>query len=156
MPPHRLEASRDRGHRDTTSVVIATSLAAGWMEGFQRPLPVLLLPPGLVEAVGRGGWAHAAMVARGALAGLWWRLGPLVSADTLGLPWLAPLAAYRLLGLPMDALSGQVVELTDVLGADSRRLADHPTGRWDEIAADCGYVPGPPLGPDRGTHARVR
>jgi hypothetical protein len=31
--------------------------------------------------------AHAAMVARGALAGLWWRLGPLVSADTLGLPW---------------------------------------------------------------------
>ena len=70
------------------------------MEGFQRPEPVPLLPPGLVEAVGRGGWAHAAMVARGALAGLWWRLGPLVSADTLGWPWLAPLAAYRLLGCP--------------------------------------------------------
>jgi AraC-like DNA-binding protein len=37
---------------------------------------------------------------------------------------LAPLGAYRLLGMPMDALSGNVVDLTDVLGAGSRRLAD--------------------------------
>jgi AraC-like DNA-binding protein len=37
---------------------------------------------------------------------------------------LAPLGAYRLLGMPMDDLSGQVVDLTDVLGAGSRRLAD--------------------------------
>ena len=38
--------------------------------------------------------------------------------------WLTPLGAYRLLGVPMDALSGQVVDLTDVLGAGIRRLAD--------------------------------
>ena len=37
---------------------------------------------------------------------------------------LAPLGAYRLLGPPTDALSGQVMDLTDVLGAGSRRLAD--------------------------------
>jgi AraC-like DNA-binding protein len=37
---------------------------------------------------------------------------------------LAPLGAYRLLGMPMDALSGQLVDLTEVLGAGSRRLAD--------------------------------
>jgi AraC-like DNA-binding protein len=37
---------------------------------------------------------------------------------------LAPLGAYRLLGMPMDALTGQLVDLTDVLGAGSRRLAD--------------------------------
>jgi AraC-like DNA-binding protein len=37
---------------------------------------------------------------------------------------LAPLGAYRLLGLPMDALTGQLVDLTDVLGTGSRRLAD--------------------------------
>jgi AraC-like DNA-binding protein len=48
--------------------------------------------------------------------------------------WLAPLGAYRLLGLPMDALSGQVVDLTDVLGAGSRRLADQirETPCWQE------------------------
>jgi hypothetical protein len=45
--------------------------------------------------------------------------------------WLAPLGAYRLLGLPMDALSGQVVELTDVLGADSRRLITRFTQQVD-------------------------
>ena len=39
--------------------------------------------------------------------------------------WLTPLGAYRLLGgVPMDALSGQVVDLADVLGAGLRRLAD--------------------------------
>lgn len=32
--------------------------------------------------------------------------------------WLAPLGAYRLLGLPMDELSGQTVDLVGVLGAD--------------------------------------
>jgi AraC-like DNA-binding protein len=39
--------------------------------------------------------------------------------------WLTPLGAYRLLGgVPMDALSGQVVDLTDVLGEGIRPLAD--------------------------------
>ena len=39
--------------------------------------------------------------------------------------WLTPLGAYRLLGgVPMDALSGRVVDLTDVLGAGIRPLAD--------------------------------
>jgi AraC-like DNA-binding protein len=48
--------------------------------------------------------------------------------------WLTPLGAYRLLGgVPMDALSGQLVDLTAVLGAGIRRLADQlretPSGR---------------------------
>ena len=30
--------------------------------------------------------------------------------------WLDPLAALRLLGLPMEALSGQLVALVEVLG----------------------------------------
>ena len=34
--------------------------------------------------------------------------------------WLAPLGAYTLLGLPMDELSGQLVDLTDVLGPAGR------------------------------------
>jgi AraC-like DNA-binding protein len=38
--------------------------------------------------------------------------------------WLAPLAAYRLLGLPMDAIGGQTVDLTDLLGPAGRRLAE--------------------------------
>jgi AraC-like DNA-binding protein len=38
--------------------------------------------------------------------------------------WLAPLGAYTLLGLPMDALRGQTVDLTDLLGAAGRRLAE--------------------------------
>jgi AraC-like DNA-binding protein len=38
--------------------------------------------------------------------------------------WLDPLAAYRLLGLPMDELSGQLVDLVDVLGPDGRRLGE--------------------------------
>jgi AraC-like DNA-binding protein len=38
--------------------------------------------------------------------------------------WLAPLAAYTLLGLPIEELGGQVVDLGDVLGAAGRRLAE--------------------------------
>jgi AraC-like DNA-binding protein len=38
--------------------------------------------------------------------------------------WLAPLGAYRLLGLPMAELAGQLVDLVDVLGAAGRRLAE--------------------------------
>jgi hypothetical protein len=38
--------------------------------------------------------------------------------------WLTPLGAYTLLGLPMDQLSGQLVDLVDVLGAAGRRLAE--------------------------------
>jgi AraC-like DNA-binding protein len=37
---------------------------------------------------------------------------------------LAPLGAYRLLGPPMAELSGQLVDLTEVLGADGRRLGE--------------------------------
>jgi AraC-like DNA-binding protein len=38
--------------------------------------------------------------------------------------WLAPLGAYTLLGLPMDELSGQLVDLADVLGPEGRRLGE--------------------------------
>ena len=38
--------------------------------------------------------------------------------------WLDPLAAYRLLGLPMDELSGQLVDLVEVLGPEGRRLGE--------------------------------
>jgi AraC-like DNA-binding protein len=37
---------------------------------------------------------------------------------------LAPLGAYTLLGLPIDQLSGQIVDLADVLGPAGRRLGD--------------------------------
>jgi AraC-like DNA-binding protein len=37
---------------------------------------------------------------------------------------LAPLGAYRLLGLPVDKLSGQIVDLVDVFGPAGRRLAE--------------------------------
>jgi AraC-like DNA-binding protein len=37
---------------------------------------------------------------------------------------LAPLGAYALLGLPMDELSGQLVDVVDVVGADGRRLGE--------------------------------
>jgi AraC-like DNA-binding protein len=37
---------------------------------------------------------------------------------------LTPLGAYRLLGLPMDQLSGRIVDLVEVLGADGRRLTE--------------------------------
>ena len=38
--------------------------------------------------------------------------------------WLDPLAAYRLLGLPMAELSGQLVDLAEVLGPEGRRLGE--------------------------------
>jgi AraC-like DNA-binding protein len=38
--------------------------------------------------------------------------------------WLGPLAAFRLLGLPMDELGGQLVDLAEVLGPDGRRLGE--------------------------------
>lgn len=38
--------------------------------------------------------------------------------------WLTSLGAYTLLGLPMAELSGQLVDLAEVLGADGRRLAE--------------------------------
>jgi AraC-like DNA-binding protein len=48
--------------------------------------------------------------------------------------WLAPLGAYRILGVPLDKLPGQPVDLVDVLGSDARRLGeqarDVPT--WKE------------------------
>jgi AraC-like DNA-binding protein len=37
---------------------------------------------------------------------------------------LGPLEAYRLLGLPMNRLSGDTVDLVEVLGAGGRRLAE--------------------------------
>jgi AraC-like DNA-binding protein len=48
---------------------------------------------------------------------------------------LAPLGAYRLLGgVPLDALTGQTVDLTEVLGTGSRRLADQlrDTPSWQQ------------------------
>ena len=38
--------------------------------------------------------------------------------------WLDPLGAYRLLGLPVNELSGQLIDLADVLGGAARRLAE--------------------------------
>jgi AraC-like DNA-binding protein len=48
--------------------------------------------------------------------------------------WLTPLGAYTLLGLPMDELSGQLVDLVDVLGAAGRRLAEQlrETPSWPQ------------------------
>ena len=45
---------------------------------------------------------------------------------------LAPLAGYPMLGLPMDELAGQLVDLSDVLGHDGRRLGDlvRDTSDW--------------------------
>jgi AraC-like DNA-binding protein len=37
--------------------------------------------------------------------------------------WLAPLGAYRLLGLPMDRLSSHTVDLADLVGVEGRDLA---------------------------------
>src|SRR5215510_14436147 len=36
--------------------------------------------------------------------------------------WLAPLGAYTLLGLPIDQIAGQTVDLVDLLGPDAHRL----------------------------------
>lgn len=38
--------------------------------------------------------------------------------------WLAPLAAYTVLGLPVDVLGGHSIDLVDVLGAPGRRLGE--------------------------------
>jgi AraC-like DNA-binding protein len=38
--------------------------------------------------------------------------------------WLAPLAAYTLLGLPVDELGGQTIDLVDVIGPAGRRLGE--------------------------------
>lgn len=38
--------------------------------------------------------------------------------------WLAPVRAYTVLGLPLDRLGGETVDLLDVLGAPGRRLGD--------------------------------
>jgi AraC-like DNA-binding protein len=48
--------------------------------------------------------------------------------------WLDPLAAYRLLGLPMDELSGQLVDLAEVLGPEGRRLGERlrETPTWQQ------------------------
>jgi AraC-like DNA-binding protein len=48
--------------------------------------------------------------------------------------WLAPLGAYTLLGLPMDTLSNQTVDLVDVLGASGRRLTERlrETPSWPQ------------------------
>jgi hypothetical protein len=40
---------------------------------------------------------------------------------------LAPLAAYPLLGIPMDRLTGHPVDLVELLGAGGRRWAERPT-----------------------------
>jgi AraC-like DNA-binding protein len=47
---------------------------------------------------------------------------------------LAPLGAYTLLGLPMDEITGLNVDLTEVLGAEGRRLADQlrDTPHWSD------------------------
>jgi hypothetical protein len=45
---------------------------------------------------------------------------------------LSPLGAYRVLGLPMAELGGQLVDLVEVLGADGRRLGEQlrATSSW--------------------------
>jgi AraC-like DNA-binding protein len=50
---------------------------------------------------------------------------------------LGPLEAYRLLGLPMNRLSGDTVDLVEVLGADGRRLAEQlrDTPSWRQRLA---------------------
>jgi AraC-like DNA-binding protein len=46
--------------------------------------------------------------------------------------WLDPLGAYRLLGLPVNELSGQLIDLADMLGGTARRLAEQlrETPNW--------------------------
>jgi len=46
--------------------------------------------------------------------------------------WLDPLGAYRLLGLPVNELSGQLTDLADVLGGTARRLTEQlrETPNW--------------------------
>jgi AraC-like DNA-binding protein len=46
--------------------------------------------------------------------------------------WLDPLGAYRLLGLPVNELSGQLIDLADLFGGAARRLAEQlrETANW--------------------------
>jgi AraC-like DNA-binding protein len=46
--------------------------------------------------------------------------------------WLDPLGAYRLLGLPVNELSGQLIDLADLFGGAARRLAEQlrETPNW--------------------------
>jgi hypothetical protein len=67
---------------------------------------------------------------------------------------LAPPGAYTLLGLPIDQLSGQIVDLVDVLGPAGRRLGDQLVRlnrvwrrlderralEWGQVAAEAGYA----------------
>jgi AraC-like DNA-binding protein len=69
--------------------------------------------------------------------------------------WLSPLGAYRLLGMPLDALSGRQVDLTEVLGPEAERLVDRIREargwrqRFDQVdefllaRAECGPEPAP-------------
>ena len=68
---------------------------------------------------------------------------------------LGPLEAYRLLGLPMNRLSGDTVDLVEVLGADGRRLAEQlrDTPSWrqrlallDRFPLERGPRPSPEVG----------
>jgi AraC-like DNA-binding protein len=72
--------------------------------------------------------------------------------------WLAPLGAYRILGLPIDTLPGEPVDLVDVLGTDGRRLGEQVRDlpSWQERFAlvdefllermDHGRLPSPEVG----------
>ena len=48
--------------------------------------------------------------------------------------WLSPLGAYALLGVPLDELSGSLLDLSDLAGRDGRRLGDAVRGlaTWNE------------------------
>jgi AraC-like DNA-binding protein len=71
--------------------------------------------------------------------------GPLVIAGACAPSylsmWLAPLAAYSVLGVPLTALSGGTADLEDVLGEDARQLAGKIRDRsgWTNrfAAVDC-------------------
>jgi AraC-like DNA-binding protein len=51
--------------------------------------------------------------------------------------WLEPLAAYTMLGVPLDVLQGRVVGLADLLGAAARRLSEQmrEASTWRRRAA---------------------
>lgn len=65
---------------------------------------------------------HRPAVLAGPHDGFWTAGGP--CPPTYAELWLAPLGAYRLLGMPLDALSGRQLDLTDVLGPASQPLID--------------------------------
>ena len=95
-----------------TTRAVSPAYAIHWPPGFLRPPPLKLLdsphrPPAFVTG------AHGSFtVVEGDCAPSYLEV------------WLAPLGAYTLLGLPMDELSGQTVDLVEVLGASGRRLAE--------------------------------